>query len=194
MAGMALSSMYSFSYAQPKTDSVYYQGRMVSRNYMDNREFETYFMPGAGYSYYKFQGADSVGNFGGFTIDYLIYAKSHQNDDFGPSHVKVYSRLNMNKSDRSGMGNLFVYTAGLQMSIEKNPKRNFLIPYFGMEAGGMSNKILGSTFMFNPIAGVSLIATKNIYVNIHGGYIYPVGNYDLLSGYNVQATAQFAMW
>lgn len=193
MASFVLSIIYSYAYSQHR-DSVWYQGKNVSRKYYANREFETYFMPGGGYSFYNFQGSDSIGQFSGFTIDYLLFAKSHQNYDFGPSHVKVYSRLNMNQSSRSGMGSMFVYTAGLQMSIEKNPKRNYLIPYFGMEAGGLSNKILGSTFIFNPIAGVSILATKNVYINVHGGYIYPVNNYDLLTGYNFQATAQFAMW
>lgn len=181
------------NYYNPK-DSVMYNGKMISKKKYERSEFETYFMPGAGYSFYRFLGKDSVGDFSGATIDYLLYAKSHQNDDFGPSHVRVYARFNVNKSTAEGVSQMFVYNLGLQMSVERNPKRNYLIPYFGMEMGGISHKTLGTTMAFYPIGGVHAIATKNIYINLHGGYIYPLSNYDLLHGYCAQATFNFALW
>ena len=182
------------SYKAAHKDSIYYNGKIISKKKYDRSEFETYFMPGGGYSYYNFAGRDSIGTFSGTTIDYLLYAKSHQNDEFGPSHVRFYARFNLNNSSREGITKMFIYNLGLQMSIEKNPKRNYMIPYFGMEAGGISQRQLGSTIAFYPIAGVHALSTKNIYINLHGGYIYPVNNYDMLQGYCAQATFNFALW
>ena len=179
---------------KPGADSVWYNGKIVSKKYRDRLDYETYFMPGAGYSYYSFKGTDSIGNFSGVCIDYLFYAQSHQDDDFGPSHVRFYGKLNINTSDKKDMSSMFIYSLGLQMSLEKNPKRYWLIPYFGFEAGGISQKQLGSTFAFYPIAGVHIFALQNFYLNAHAGYCYPIKNFDLMQGYYAQATFNFALW
>lgn len=203
LALLILMTVYHTSFSQgnvhdntwyKSSDSVLYNGQVISKKKHERMEFETYFMPGAGYSYYHFDGSDSIGSFSGITVDYLLYAKSHQNDDFGPSHVKVYTRLNMNKSTREGVTQMLIYNIGLQMSVEKNPKRNFMIPYFGIEMGGISHRKLGTTLAFYPIGGVHALATKNIYINLQGGYIYPLSNIDLLHGYCAQATFNFALW
>jgi len=179
---------------KPGKDSVWYNGDVVSEKYRDRIDYETYFMPGVGYSYYSPEQPDSTGNFSGFTVDYLLYAQSHQDDDFGPSHIRFYAKLNLANSDKADISKLFVYSLGLQMSIEKNPKRYWLIPYFGFEAGGISHKTLGNTFAFYPLAGLHVFATQNFYVNLHGGYCYPVNNFEYLSGYFVQGTVNFALW
>ena len=179
---------------KPGQDSVWYNGKLVSKKYKERLEYETYFMPGAGYSFYKPVGADSIGQFSGFTVDYLLYAKSAQDDGFGPSHVRLYAKLNLANSDKDSISTMFIYSLGLQMSIEKNPKRYWLIPYFGFEAGGISHKTLGSTFAFYPLGGLHVIALKNLYINVHGGYVYPVSNFEYLSGYFAQATLNFALW
>ncbi len=175
-------------------DSIWYNGKVVSKKYHDRVEFETYYMPGVGYSLHQFEGGDSIGNFSGVCVDYLLYGKSHQTDEFGPSHVKVYAKLNLSNSDKEGVSKMLNYGFGLQMSIEKNPKRMFMIPYFGFEVCGISQQKIGTTAAFYPIAGLYAICTKNLYLNLHAGYVYPVNNYDLLSGYYYQASLNFAMW
>jgi hypothetical protein len=89
---------------------------------------------------------------------------------------------------------MYVYSAGVQMSIEKNPRRTFLIPFFGTEIGGISQKQLGTALTLFPTLGIHLLANKNIYFNVYAGYMYPVKKYDYLSGYSLQASINFAMW
>lgn len=165
-----------------------------NRDEVKKYNFELYAMPGIGYVQHNFNGKDSMGAYSGMFVEVLLWSKAHQNDDFGPSHVKVYSKFNLNKSSRSEMGRLFYYSVGIQLSIEKNPQRNFLIPFFGGEIGGITQRELGSTAAFYPEAGIYLLANKNLYINVYAGYMYPVKNIDYLSGYSFQASINFALW
>ena len=83
---------------------------------------------------------------------------------------------------------------GLDLSLEKNPKRNFLIPYFGLEAGGLTHKSLGTTIQFSPLAGLHVLSTKNLFINLHAGQVYTARNIDMLQGWFAQATVNFSLW
>lgn len=182
-------------------DSIFFEDRyyapadykVVKANF-DKKNYETWFMPGLGYSFYQPKLSDSVGYFHGVNVEYLIYAQVHQNDRSGPSHVRVYCRLNILKSTKSHIGSMFIYTMGLDLSLEKNPKRTFLIPYFGLEFGGLSQKQLGSTVQFTTTLGIHLLSKKNIFINIQGGYVYPVTKFEALRGWCCQAGVNFAFW
>ena len=156
--------------------------------------FETYFMPGLSYSFYKPKLSDSIGNFSGITVEYLIFGKVGQNDHPGPSHVRVYSKLSILQSTESNVKSMFMYAVGLDLSLEKNPKRSYLVPYFGLELGGMSQKKFGSCMTFTPTFGVHILSQRNIFINLHGGYVYPMQNYESLQGWYAQAGVNFAMW
>ncbi len=156
--------------------------------------FETYFMPGVGYTYYQPIAQDSLGSFAGFTIEYLIYGQNKQNERSGPSHVRFYSKLNILKSSKENISSMFMYALGLDLSIEKNPKRNFLVPYFGLEFGGLSQKSVGSTVQFTPLLGIHLLSQKNFFLNVRGGYVYPVSNFETLQGWFGQVGLNFSLW
>lgn len=181
-------------YRAPTRDSIWRDGQYVDRHAYERRNFETWFMPGAGYTYYKPKASDSLGTFSGLAIEYLIYAQVEQNDNPGPSHVRFYGKLNLQNSTKEGVGQIFMYGLGLDLSLVKNPKRTFLVPYFGLEVGGLSNKNLGTTAQFTPILGIHLLSTKNLFINIHGGQVYTSKNIDMLQGMFAQATVNFSLW
>jgi len=186
-----------------KKDSIYFKGayhyptdpdyKAIKIEY-DKINFETSFMPGLSFAYYLPKETDSTGNFMGLAIEYLLYASIFQNDNPGPSHVRLYSKFNMLNSDRKGISDLFLYSVGISLSIEKNPKRIWVVPYFGLEFGGMSQKKWGTTAQFTPTLGLHIISKKNIFVNAQGGYIYPVTKFDLLQGWYFQGGINFALW
>jgi hypothetical protein len=178
-----------------QNDSIYsdWKGWVDERVY-NKYNYELYAMPGVGYVQYQFAGKDSLGTYSGMFVEYLIWSKSHQNNKFGPSHVKVYTKFNLNKSTHAEMGRMYMYSAGVQLSIEKNPRRTFLIPFFGTEIGGISQKQLGTAFTLHPIIGIYALANKNVYLNFYAGYLYPVKKFDYLSGYSLQASINFALW
>lgn len=189
------------SFSQYSGDSVWFKGKYYSPEEYEivkaedeKVNFETYFMPGIGYTYFQPKAIDSVGTFSGLTVEYLIYAKVEQNNNPGPSHVRWYAKLNILTSDKENINSMFMYTIGLDLSLEKNPKRSFLIPYFGLEFGGLSQKQFGSTVQFTPTLGIHLLSKKNLFINVHGGYIYPISNFDMLQGWVAQVAINFALW
>lgn len=160
----------------------------------DNKNFERFFMPGLGYTYYQPKGVDSIGRFSGVSIEYLIYAGVTQNDKSGPSHVRFYTKLNILNSDKEDVSSMFMYTLGLDLSLEKNPKREFLIPYFGLEFGGLSQKQLGGSIQFTPTLGVHILAKKNLFIGLRTGYVCSLSDFETLQGWFGQAGVNFALW
>jgi len=198
---LLLNLIFLVSFGQTKNDSVWFHGRYVSQaeykkliKIEERTSFQTYFMPGLGYTYYQPKASDSLGYFSGLAVEYLIYAKVEQNDDPGPSHARFYAKLNLLRSSKQDIKSMFMYTLGLDLSLEKNPKRTYLIPYFGLEFGGLSQKQLGTTVQFTPIAGVHVLSKKNVFINLHGGYMYPLSNFEMLQGWFGQAGVNFSLW
>ncbi len=160
----------------------------------DVLDFDIHFQPGVGYSYFAPKASDSLGNFRGLVFEYLIWAGVRQNEDRGPSHTRIYAKINLMQSDKSGVSDMFMYGGGMNFSFERNPKRSYLIPYFGIELGGISQAKVGTTFQMTPLLGAHLIARRNIFVNLHGGYVYPVNDFDKLQGYFAQLGVNFSFW
>ncbi|MCS6821323.1 MAG: hypothetical protein NZ551_05570 [Microscillaceae bacterium] len=152
-------------------------------------------MPGLGYGFYFPKAQDSLGFFRGMVVEFLFYADVSQNETTGPSHVRAYGKLHLMNSSKENVKNIFTYySVGLDMSIERNPKRTFLIPYFGLETGGISNAQLGTSWHFTPILGVHLLSRQNIFINLQGAYLYPVKNFDILQGYMGKLSINFSLW
>ncbi|MCD4664524.1 MAG: hypothetical protein K8R68_04570 [Bacteroidales bacterium] len=186
-----------------KKDSIFHKDRFYYSTDPDyekikiefeNLNFEAWFMPGLGYTFYYPKESDSTGLFHGIAVNYLIYAKMYQNNKPGPSHVRFYSKFSIVKSDRSGINDLFCYSLGLSFSFEKNPKRAHLVPFFGLEFGGLSQSQWGTTGQFTPTLGLHIISKRNLFINIQGGYVYPITNFDILQGLFLEAGVNFALW
>jgi len=173
-----------------KKDSIYFNGiyykpdeyKVVKAKY-DKYNFDERFMPGIGYGFYQPAKADSIGSFHGVVVKYLFYRDVSQNERSGPSHVDFYAKFNLLNSLEDNISQVFVYSLGVDLSFEKNPQRFFFIPYFGLEVGGLSQKSYGSTIQFTPTAGVHLISKKNVTLDLTGGYIYPIKNFETLAGW-----------
>ena len=165
-----------------------------STNNYTGEEWETYFMPGAGYHSYFPDLSDSLGYFQGISIEYLIAAWIHKNDNHGPSHGRVYTKVNFMKSSKENINDIFYLALGLDLSIERNPKRDFLIPYFGLELGGMIQKQFGSLLAITPTFGVHIYSSQNMFVNLTGGYVYPTKSLEELRGYTIQFSVDFSLW
>lgn len=160
----------------------------------DKTNYEAWFMPGLGYSLYTPKDEDSTGIFNGITVNYLIYTKMYQNNKPGPSIVRFYTKLSIMKSTEDNINDLFCYSVGLSFSFEKNPKRTYLVPFFGLEFGGLSQSQWGTTGQFTPTLGIHFAAQRNLYINFQGGYVYPITQFDILQGPYFEAGVNFALW
>src|SRR6185312_14385186 len=119
----------------------------------------------------------------------------HRNENHGPSHVRIYVDLDLLAPVNSTLrGNLYSYTLGCDLSIERNPKRRFLIPYYGVEAGGLYQAQYGQVLQVVPFAGVHLWESRNIWVNASAGYLLPGRELDALGGFRGKLGMDFSLW
>jgi hypothetical protein len=160
-------------------------------------EWETFFMPGVQYSLWLPESRGEYGIIQGVSIQYLVAAWIHRNENRGPSHGRFYVDIDLLRSTESpNLG--IAYSFGLTLSFERNPKRQFLIPYFGAEVGGIYHKPKEGknihAAQVNPLGGLSIWASQNIFVNVTVGYLVPFSHLEQLRGLRVKAGLNFSFW
>jgi len=156
-------------------------------------EWESFFLPGVQYVGY-FPTSDRIGNFNGAAFELVIGSWVHQTESRGPSHGRVYVDLALLEPSRAGGERAFAYTLGLDLSIERNPWRQWLIPVFGVEVGGFHQREAGSFFMTVPFVGAHLFAARNVFVTATAGYVFPGRDVEDLGGWRVRAGVNAVLW
>ncbi|MGM0598157.1 MAG: Ig domain-containing protein [Myxococcota bacterium] len=174
-------------------------------------KWEAYFLPGLSYTGYIPANSEELGIYNGISINYVFISWTHRNNKRGPSHGRVYFKLDIMQSTETEVADLIYWAGGVDLSFERFPKRNFLIPFFGLELGGSySNrkiagncspdsidnctKEIGGVFHITPTFGIHLWVDRNFFVTLSGGYSFPVEDYDNLKGWRVNLGANFTMW
>ncbi len=161
-----------------------------------NEEWDDYFMPGAGYKMFVPKNRSDLGTYHGFTTEFVIYARAKGSDSkywSGPGRIKTYGNLSIMGSDNAVARDIFFVNAGLNLSFESNIKRKFLIPYFGLEMGGLFQRDF-SSMHFTPVAGIQLLSTKRVIWSVQGGYLYTTKRFDEYSGYSFSSTLNILLW
>lgn len=157
-------------------------------------EWESWLLPGVQYVGYFPAARDRVGSFNGAAFELVVGSWVHQTDARGPSHGRVYVDLALLDSDRAGAERAFAYTLGLDLSIERNPWRRYLIPIFGVEVGGFHQRETGSFFMTTPFVGAHIFSARNVFVTVTGGYVFSGRDIDELGGWRVRAGVNAVLW
>lgn len=171
----------------------YYSQTITKAIYVEE-EWNSAFIPGLSYTNYLPYDSKSFGTFQGISVEYLIFAGIHRNDNRGPSHVRVYNRYDLMSSSIDTVSEAFIYSLGLNLSFERNPKRNFLVPYFGIEVGGLYQKNMGNIFNFTAVGGIWLYTSQNIFVNLAGGYLYPIEKIEVYRGFRGTLGLNLSLW
>ncbi len=175
-------------------DTVWFRKQWMPKDkYIKNYYFEKGFVPGLNYQYYKPNVQNLTGAYTGAAFEYLFYAKVHNDDEMGPGQLRFYGKLGYLSGNNSSESLITDLSMGLTMSFEKDPKRTFLVPYFGME--------MGSFFMtdhniayYMPMAGLQLLALNGIFIGANGGYIYTNTHFEAWRGYFAQANIDISLW
>jgi hypothetical protein len=157
-------------------------------------EWESYAMPGVVYSLYVPSGSEQYGVFHGPSFELLFGAWIHRNDNRGPSHGRIYSSIGLLSSTKSGIKKGVRFDMGFDLSIERNPLRRYLIPYFGMEGNVLVQSQMPDAFYFSPFGGVHLWSDSNTFINVQYGYEFPTSHVDELRGHSVKAGIDFSLW
>jgi hypothetical protein len=156
-------------------------------------EWESFFVPGLAYTVYQPKGS-ALGLWHGPAFELLIAAWIHRNENRGPSHARIYASVGVLDSTEEEIDQAVAAALGFDLSIERNPRRQFLVPYFGIEAGGIFRGKAPSVAQFTPSAGVHLFADRNVFVNASGGYVFPTARIDELLGWTGRVSVNLSFW
>ena len=163
-------------------------------DYQVQEEWESFLLPGVQYvGYFPAAGA-RYGSFHGAAFELVIGSWVHQTEERGPSHGRVYVDLALLQPDRAGAGQAFSYALGLDLSVERNPWRQWLIPIFGVEVGGFHQRETGTFFSTTPLVGAHLYSSRNIFVTATAGYVFSGRAIDQLGGWRLRAGLNAVLW
>jgi hypothetical protein len=156
--------------------------KAVKVNMNPVNDWESFMVPGVGYGAYMPRDWQTAGIFHGVTTEFTFYTLNRPAYK-GPAYLRTYGQFTLMQSTEGKGTNLFSYGAGICLSFEREIKRKAMVPYFGIEMGGMHRTDAGGAFQFMPTLGINLIATKNVTWYLQGGYMYAANkNFNTLSG------------
>lgn len=156
-------------------------------------EWETFLMPGVAYTAYQ-PVASEMGLLHGPSAEILLAGWVHRNENRGPSHVRIYTSVGLLTSTESGVSKAVVPSLGFDLSVERNPRRSFFIPYFGLETGLVAQSDLGAPAYVQPFLGAHLWSDRNLFINASGGYLFPMRHVDEARGYFGKLSVDFSLW
>ncbi len=159
-------------------------------------EHESFFMPGVGYSLWVPGDVGMYGVFQGFSIEFLGVRWVHQNDKRGPSHGRIYLDFDVLFSTHSNTDPAFMPVLGFDLSIERNPARRFLIPYFGLDGGALFQKQVTTLGFLTAYGGVHFYSTRNVEIGLKAGYMLPFTSeqFAQVAGLRARLTTDVSFW
>ena len=157
-------------------------------------EWESFLMPGATYSAWFPAGQETYGTFHGPSFELLFAGWIHRTENRGPSHVRIYLDLGLLTGTRSEQSKAVQLAFGFDLSIERNPQRRMLIPYFGLEGGWLFQTQIGKPAFFAPQVGLHLWSDRNLFVNVSGAYLFPTAKVDQLRGFTGKLGFNASLW
>ncbi len=158
-----------------------------------DQEWDDYFMPGLGVKSYIPKNHSEIGVYNGIMTEFVIYAKAKGSVGSGPSRIKTYGNLSIMGSSVKSSNDIFFANVGLNLSYEGKLKRKYLIPYFGLEIGGLFQRDF-STFQFSPVTGIQIVSNKRILWSVQGGYLYTTKRFDEYSGFSLASSVNVLLW
>lgn len=168
-----------------------HSGRAVAG---ESQEWTSFLLPGLGYSVYAPRDSEAADLFHGVNLKFLLATWIHRNDNRGPSHGQLYVNVELLDSTAEDLSLMFTYAGGLSLSFERNPTRSWLIPYYGLELGGMIQRELGAHFQATPYLGVHAYANSHVFVGLRGGYRLVPRRIDELAGFHAGLAVDFSVW
>jgi len=156
--------------------------------------WEAFLLPGLRYTVLLPVDDEQFGTMHGIGFEYVFVAWSHQNENRGPSHGHFRLNVDLLNSTKEDFDQALFYSLGLDLSFERNPKRSFLIPFFGLEFGGIYQSELGHMAQFNPEAGLYIWSGPNISAMVKAGYLLPTTALEELQGWRITAGFDFTLW
>ncbi len=159
-------------------------------------EHESFFMPGLGYSMWVPGSTEKYGVFNGFSIEFLGVRWVHQNDKRGPSHGRIYLDFDVLFSTHSATDPAFMPVLGFDLSLERNPARRYMIPYFGLDGGALFQKQVTTLGFLTAYGGIHFYSSRNVEIGLKAGYMLPFTSEQFadVAGFRARFTADVSFW
>jgi hypothetical protein len=156
------------------------------------QQYAGWFLLGGGPSSFLTQGSGELLVGGAFDVTLVAirepagraYACSvgARESDCHAGYHRFYAQFEVLDSLRSGAPSMFTYGAGYSASFEWAPVRRYLIPHYGIEAGGLVRGDVGHLAQARPYLGLHLWSADRLWVNAALGYRVVPGALAELSG------------
>jgi hypothetical protein len=157
----------------------------------------TYAMPGLGATVLVPAQSRTWGAFVGGGVEFLVAAWIHSNDNRGPSHGRVVINLDVLKPTNQE-GAALQTSLGVDLSIERNPARTYLVPFYGLSLGALVHRNLESSAFAHatPMLGVHLFSSRNVFLTTSVGYLLPLSGryFDELRSIRANVSADVSFW
>jgi hypothetical protein len=165
-------------------------------------EHESFFMPGIGASFWVPGSPSLYGVFAGFSVEFLGVRWVHLNDKRGPSHGRIYLAFDVlfssanTPSGANPVDPVFMPVLGVDLSLERNPARRFLIPYFGLDGGALFQKQITTLGFMTAYGGVHFYSSRNVEIGLKAGYMFPFTSeqFGQVAGFRARLTADISFW
>jgi hypothetical protein len=116
--------------------------------------------------------------------------------DRGRSEIYIAVGMYAATPQRSdGVNLVFNYVFGFNLSFETPGimQRNFLIPYIGLEIGGMYIQTIGNAFIVCPIIGINLVSLPTVTLSIETGLLLSTVDFDEFLSLRPQLALNFVL-
>jgi hypothetical protein len=137
--------------------------------------------------------ADAQGPWYGGGLE-AVTAWSDNSPAFGPSQGKFRFGAGVLRSTEMDAGTMVMYRGGAQVSFERNASRQFLIPYFAVDIGGLWTKATGSRGFVDGGLGLYVLHRRSLIVDLEVSGVVPFRDPSALGGVRTQLAVSFALW
>lgn len=193
--GLSLALALAVALAAPAARAMCPEAKGMSPT-AECQSFTGFLMPSAaGVLYLPRSGG--LGPWVGGGAEIVLLTWSSNNDGFGPSQGKLrfdVAGLASTETSMPAAPAMIMYRGGAVVSFEGNAGRRFLIPYWGAAIGGMHEARLGGHGFVDAELGLYLLYTRNLVVDVEGGFAFPFTDFETLAGPKTQLTASFSFW
>lgn len=170
----------------------------------EGRDYRGWFLLGGGPSAFLAHGDGEA--FLGGTVDITFaavreegqgaYLCAHgiRNRDCHASHHRFYGQFEVLDSLRADAPSVFTYAAGYSASLEWRPARRYLIPHYGIDAGGLVRAGVGHRAQVHPYLGLHLWSSDKLWLDATLGYRVTPADLVNLSGPTFALRAVLNPW
>lgn len=136
----------------------------------------------------------SFGSYSGVLPELSLYTKWSNYSRRSPAYVRIAAGIGVFVNENSSNQRRYLYSLSGDASFENRINRKWMIPYFGMSTGFVSERIVGNSLFIQPKIGFLLYANPSFHVFGEGGYFFATNNSRNYEATTVKAGINMMLW